>query len=365
MPDERSLAGEFISNVDDSDWLHLADQVSSEFRFLDQNWYLSWETKYLPFEYPNTQVKYLSITDINKKLQGVYPYMLVSKFGLKILTSAGFYFPFRMILHSTKLTAGCANTFVKTIHNEPKAYIVRIGPMEVDQPINHILKSKFQDFGWMCHEINRGNQQIVILPGSVDEFTRSLSKNLYKNLKRRLKKLRELGEVSIEKFNNCSSGEWAHLIEYCSDIESQSWLSGNTDVKPRIKGNEAFWKKYLENNAAQRRVNIWLVKLNNNPVSFTLAIDSGSSRYNISGQYNAQFKKYGVGLLADYEMLQDSIHMGFKTVNFGLDQAEYKDRWGAKHGSQLVDYIYFRPGMLGYFLHSVLKIWKTLRSIHP
>jgi hypothetical protein len=364
MSSEGSLVGEFINNVDDSDWLHLAGQVSSEFQFLDQNWFLSWETKYLSFEYPNTHVKYLSITDINKKLQGVYPYMLISKFGLKILSSAGFYFPFRMILHSTKLTASCANTFVETIHHEPKANIVRIGPAEIDQPINHILKSSFQDFGWMCHEINRGDQQIATLPGSVDEFKQSLSKNLHKNLKSRLKKLQKLGVVTIEKFNNCSSNKWAQVIEVCSEIESQSWLSGDTDVKPRIKGKEAFWKKYLENNDAQRRVSIWLVQLNSYPISFTLAIDSGSSRYSISGQYNAQFKKYGVGLLADYEMLQDSIHMGFKTVNFGLGEAEYKDRWGTKPGSQLVDYIYFRPGMLGYLLHSVLKVREATRSIH-
>ena len=115
MSSEGSLVGEFINNVDDSDWLHLAGQVSSEFQFLDQNWFLSWETKYLSFEYPNTHVKYLSITDINKKLQGVYPYMLISKFGLKILSSAGFYFPFRMILHSTKLTAPSSITVNRTL----------------------------------------------------------------------------------------------------------------------------------------------------------------------------------------------------------------------------------------------------------
>ncbi len=43
------------------------------------------------------------------------------------------------------------------------------------------------------------------------------SKNLYKNLKSRLKKLRELGAVTIEKFNNCFSNEWAQVIEDCSN----------------------------------------------------------------------------------------------------------------------------------------------------
>ncbi len=140
-------------------------------------------------------------------------------------------------------------------------------------------------------------------------------------------------------------------------------MFSDTNGKLRIKGKEAFWKKYLENNNAQKHVNIWLVKLNSYPISYTFAIDSGLCRYSISCHYNAQFKKYEVGLLADYEMLQDSIHMGIKTVNFGDGDAEYKDRWGAKSGSQLVDYIYFRPNMLGYLFHSVLKVRETILSI--
>lgn len=110
-----------------------------------------------------------------------------------------------MVLHSAKLTDSCAATFVETVNNEIKENIIRIGTTDTDQPVNNILESKFRDFGWMCHKINHGTQQIIILPDSANEFKQLLSKNLYKNLKRRLKKLRELGKVSIEKFNNCSS----------------------------------------------------------------------------------------------------------------------------------------------------------------
>ena len=350
-----------VNEIKNSAWQYLADQVSPEFQFMDKNWYSSWESKYLPSEHPGSYVKYISILDDNNKLQGAYPYMLVSKFGFKILSAAGFYYPFRTVLHSKKLTVSCASAFVEVVHYEINENIVRIGPADIDQPINQLLKSKFNDLGWMCHEINRGTQQVIALPGNVEEFRQSLSKNLSKNLKRRLKKLQELGEVTIEKFNNCSSSKWAQLIDDCSEIESQSWLFGDADGKTRIKGKEAFWKNYLESKDAQKCVNIWVIKLNDHPISFTLAIDSGLSRYSISGQYNTQFKKYGVGLLVDYEMLQDAILMGIQTVNLGDGDAEYKDRWGAKPGSQLIDYIYFRPSLLGHLLYSVLKASEIAR----
>ncbi len=351
-----------VNEIDKSAWQHLADQVSPEFQFMDKNWYSSWESKYLPYKHPDSLVKYISILDTSNKLQGVYPYMLVSKFGIKILSAAGFYYPFRVILHSTKLTLGCANALVETIHYEIKENIVRIGPTGIDQPINQLLRSKFSDLGWMCHEINRGTQQVITLPSYVEKFKQSLSKNLSKNLKRRFKRLQELGEVTIEKFNNCSSYKWAQIIDDCSEIESQSWLFGDADGKTRIKGKETFWKSYLENSDAQKRVSIWMVRLDDRPISYTLAIDSGLSRYSISGQYNAEFKKYGIGLFADYEMLQDAILSGIKTVNLGDGDAAYKDRWGAKPGAQLVDYIYFRPSLFGRLLYFVLNASKAVIS---
>ena len=120
MSNEESLVGVFSSKIDDISWQYLAEQVSSEFQFMGQSWYSSWESKYLPLELPDASIKYLSIVDINNKLQGVYPCILTLKFGLKILSAAGFYYPFRMVLHSAKSTASCATAFVETVNNEIK-----------------------------------------------------------------------------------------------------------------------------------------------------------------------------------------------------------------------------------------------------
>ena len=63
-------------------------------------------------------------------------------------------------------------------------------------------------------------------------------------------------------------------------------------------------------------------------------------------------------------MLQDAIHMGIETVNLGDGDAEYKDRWGAKPGSQLIDYIYFRPSLIGRLLYSILKASEIIHIIN-
>jgi hypothetical protein len=63
-------------------------------------------------------------------------------------------------------------------------------------------------------------------------------------------------------------------------------------------------------------------------------------------------------------MLQDSIRMGIKKVNLGDGDAEYKDRWSAKPGAQLIDYIFIRPGILGHLLHLGIKIWEVTNSKH-
>ena len=50
------------------------------------------------------------------------------------------------------------------------------------------------------------------------------------------------------------------------------------------------------------------------------------------------------------------ITFNFLKVNPRDGDAEYKNRWGAKSGSQLIDYIYSYPGILGHLLHLEIKI---------
>ena len=353
------LVGKFVAGINDSDWRDLMNHVSSEYQFQNPNWYSSWASKYLPLEFVKTNIEYASITDDTNRLRAVLPFIITSKYGVKVISTAGYYYPFRSFLHSDNLTSDCAEALVKSIDLGMKENIVRFGPADEEAPINNYLKKIFTKYGWMCQEIKRGTQQIITLPDTIEEYNQSLSKGKLKNLKRRQRKLREAGNLTLEKHNGDTYTDWCQVIDHCAEIESKSWLVAN-DGKLRIKGKEEFWKKYLEKHDSQKRLSVWLVKLNSRPIAYSLAIDSGLTRYSISGQYDEEYKKFGVGLMADYEMLKDSIICNLKTVNLGDGEADYKKCWGARSGSQLVDYIYFRPNLIGHIIYLMFGYLKSI-----
>ena len=61
-------------------------------------------------------------------MHGTFPYVEFSKLGLKILSVAGLYYPFRSILFSSECVGDCAQAFVDTVHASHRNNIIRIGP---------------------------------------------------------------------------------------------------------------------------------------------------------------------------------------------------------------------------------------------
>ena len=50
-------------------------------------------------------------------------------------------------------------------------------------------------------------------------------------------------------------------------------------------------------------------------------------------------------------VIEDAIEKGIKKLNMGYGFASYKQRWNAEPTSDLVDYFYFRPNLIGGLLY--------------
>ena len=361
MTSDVLLSGKNVEEIFGYQWDDFSKKVSPDLQFLNENWYSTWENKYLPRLNPGSQVKYLSLFDGGNNLQGTFPYVEFSRFGLKILSAAGLYYPFRSILFSSEFPSDCAAAFVRTIDGGYRNNIIRIGPTLEEEVANKILKKLFLDRGWKCIQINNGRTHIVKLPDSMEEFRKSLGRKFNYNLRKRKKDLGKLGDVEFIRFNNCDSQVWGKIVDDCVSIEQRSWLASDENAEMRISENREFWKHYLRSSDASMRTVVWMITLNGEPISFCFAIDSGDCRYTFSGHYDEKFKKYGVGIISYSYMFEDAIKAGMKIVDMGWGEADYKDRWGAELGSQITDYIYFPPKVIGRLAYLGFKL-KSLIS---
>jgi len=194
------------------------------------------------------------------------------------------------------------------VHADTKATIVHVGPLQVNDQINVPLQSAFDQQKWRIFEVSAGAQQVVNMPATVDDFRTSLSRNLRKNHDRRKRSLEAMGQFEITYYNDC-----------------------------------------------------WVVCLDAKPIAYSLAIDSGSCRYSISGQYDEEYKKHGVGIIADMSMFEQAIESGKTIVNMGDGDSDYKRRWGAEPSAELLSLYIFRPSIVGRLGHTALRTLDRLR----
>ena len=362
MSVEISLSGKSIEEIYNHQWESFTPIVSPDLQFLNKDWYATWERKYLPQIKPNSQIKYISLFDDRDNMHGTFPYVEFSRLGLKILSVAGLYYPFRSILFSSANVDDCAKAFVKTVHASHRHNVIRIGPAIEDELVNQKINQAFLELGWKRYQTDRGRTNVLHLPDTVDEYKKSLSKKFTDNMRRAKNKLVKLGDVEFIRFNNCSSREWADVIDQCASVEKRSWLAADKEAELRITENSEFWKHYLDSEDARKRVVVWMVKIKGEPIAYDFAIDSGDCRYGFSSHYDEAYKKYSVGIIVHNCMFEDAIKCDVKTLDMGDSNAEYKARWGAKPGSRIVDNIYLPPTIVGQLAYSGLKLKKSLRQ---
>ena len=362
MSVDISLSGKNIEEIYGYQWDNFSKCVSPDLQFLNKDWYSTWELQYLPQIKADSQIKYISLFDDKDNMHGTFPYVEFSKLGLKILSVAGLYYPFRSILFSSKFAPDCAQAFVDTVHVSHRSSVVRIGPAVEDEQVNKEINQSFLARGWKCYEMERGRTNVLHLPDTLEEYKKSLSKKFNDNMRRSKNKLNKLEGVEITRFNNCDSEVWESVIDDCASVEKRSWLAADKEAELRISENSEFWKHYLRSSDARKRVVVWMIKLQGKPIAYDFAIDSGDCRYGFSSHYDEAYKKYSVGILVHNFMFEDAINDGVKTLDMGDGNADYKARWGAKPGSRIVDFIYLPPTMIGQLAYSGLKLKDSFRK---
>ena len=363
MTDSNKLSWKLFDRVADVSLHKTAPDLPAGLGFLNLEWYAAWEECYLPIENPGIPVQCISLVDDADRTVGACPFFIKTFFGLRLLSVAGYYYPFRSFIVAKDSVSKCSKGFVEAIQQMNLTSIVRFGPTEEESPVTRNLLSTFTAKGWKCYQQDRGEQYFINLPEEFAQYKNNLSKKMLGNLRRDTNKLVKLGTVEYKKFNDLQEDKWNCVIDDCSMIESNSWLDKSSQGKMRICGKEAFWKRLLKDKSTSEKISIWVMYLDKKPVSFNVAIDADGYRYGVSSQYDAAFRKYSVGLAMHFHVIEDAINTGIKIFNMGDGDSGYKQRWGAMPGTRLVDYIYFKPNIIGNFFYTGLMLKDKLASV--
>jgi CelD/BcsL family acetyltransferase involved in cellulose biosynthesis len=223
---------------------------------------------------------------------------------------------------------------------------MRIGPVENCSPTLLALKDSFRQHGWTIIERFLGTLYYLELPKNVADYVPMIGGHA-KKVDYYLRRVKKRGDVSITVKIGLSSNEWQDTLRELQKIESESWVASSGE--PRFMGekNFRFWMDLLQDYDMSRSIKIWMMYLDDDPVSFCLVLDAGSIRYQLVNGYSKSVKQYSTGHILFKEMIFDAIETGVERICFGLGDPGHKGEWGARPSVELTNLIAMKPGLFG------------------
>lgn len=341
----------FETDLDPAVWSDLADRVPAHLRFLAHGWWRAWGDAMLPHGNWRGPLRLAVARDRDGVVQAVLPLAEQTMAGLAVLSLAGNYKPFRCWLladGAPPATAACVVGFLR----KSGARALRMGPVVSDEPSIRTLKQALDEAGWRYLPYHRGVNYLIDMPADVDAYQAMLAPRKFKRIRANLNRLAKQGEVRIERRSGLDAVGWRAAIDDAAAVERASWLSRAEDADYNFAepAMAAFWRGWLARPEGSRSTHLWLVYVDDRPVSFTLTFDSGDHRYNLCGLYDQDFAKGSPGAVIDKEAIVDSFDHGIRVYDLGQGDSGYKANWGATVEQPIEDGIAFPPSAAGRIL---------------
>ncbi len=343
--DARSTLVSIDDTVDSDEWRQLMPMIEAGNRFLSAAWFHSWESVFLDSGNWHGPARYITVR-IDGELAGVLPLAQQRVAVIRFLSLAGYYMPYRDLPVRADLADQVIDALALKIAEIKGVAGVRLGPMERSSPNLRALRSTFERAGWTTIEVPRGELLYLTLPDNVAEY-RPLVRGRAKKANYFLRRLERKGQVAIRLKTRLPSDETRKLLSELQKIESESWVAASGE--PRFMGeqNFRFWMLLLGDDEINALVKVWILYMDEEPVSFCLTLDAAPIRYQLVNGYSESVKQHSTGHILFQQMITEAIETGIERICFGQGDPGHKGEWGATPESALIDLIAFKPGPIG------------------
>ncbi len=163
------------------------------------------------------------------------------------------------------------------------------------------------------------------LPPTWDMFLGQLSGKQRHEIRRKLRRLEESGEICFATVNNPDQIKPA-MTTFLS-LFRQNREDKATFMTTQM---EQFFFAVARALAAEQLLKLSFLRLNNRPIAAVMCFDYRSTRHLYNNAYDRQCSSLSVGLLSKIFSIKESIEQGLATYDFLKGAEEYKQRLGGK-----------------------------------
>ena len=198
-------------------------------------------------------------------------------------------------------------------------------PLRPDSTVLTHLVSIAQNRGYevLCHP--EDVSLVLDLPSTWDEYLAILNKKQRHEVRRKLRRLWEAGNVE----HRCVEvgREVGHYLDIFLKLFSLSRDEKASFMNPKM---ESFFRSLAKAMAEIGLLRLGIIQLDKVPVAMTMGFDYNDSHYLYNSAYDPQFNYLSVGLLCKVLCIKESIEKGRKKWDFLKGGEPYKYQLGGQ-----------------------------------
>lgn len=159
-----------------------------------------------------------------------------------------------------------------------------------------------------------------------DVFSKELSGNMRRNLRRRMKRLEQNYKVAFKRQDDIDSVQQG--VETFIHLHQKRWNSkgfrGSFGEEPKFRD---FLLDVSKCFAEKNWVNLSFLTADDKPISAALCFEYNRTLYYYHPGYDPEYSNFGVGNLLIMRLIQDSIQKGLAKFDFLAGAESYKSDW--------------------------------------
>jgi CelD/BcsL family acetyltransferase involved in cellulose biosynthesis len=163
------------------------------------------------------------------------------------------------------------------------------------------------------------------LPPTWDEYLGMLSQKQRHEVRRKLRRIREAGEVNYRTVED--SDDVPDAMDILLNLFRQSRGDKATFINAR---RESFFRSLAQAMAGVRLLRLGILELDSLPIAAVMCFDYGNRVYLYNSGYDPQYASLSAGLISKILSIKDAIERGRRTFDFLKGGEDYKYRLGGR-----------------------------------
>lgn len=190
-------------------------------------------------------------------------------------------------------------------------------------PVSTILPSIAAAAGMSSMVYPSISSPVVRIAGDWDSYLKSRSSHLAKEVRRKVKRLRDAGRVEIKVVSRAEDCDEA--MRDIVEIERRSWKAERKVSLDRLNGPQRLYDAFARAAVTNGLLQTYLLYLDSKPVVYVYGVSFRNEYYALRTAYDSEYGKLSPGVVIFDRILRDAFEEGKEMVDFGPgDESRWK-----------------------------------------